>query len=126
MNRARSLSQTLVAFGLLLVSGPAGAQEADIEAGATTEARYSAPAPRGVGGSDLRIGAQLRLDALNALGLTDTTPGNTGAIGRRLLVPLVAPGVRLADQKLFLGLGLGFQGWSTEDQDGDEQSRSGF
>jgi hypothetical protein len=118
----------MLAAALLGLATPALAQDAvgDIELGANGRAsgstNYEAPASR----SDVRIGLQIRLDALNMLGPLETSPGSTQTIGRRLLVPLAAPGVRFLDGKLFLGVGLGFYGWSTEDPDGDEASRSGF
>lgn len=132
-----TLHTMLRALGALttiaLVATPALAQ--DIEAGATTRT-YDASASSSSSSSSLRIGLQLRLDALNVLGPVDstrTTPGATGAggsaregIGRRLLVPLAAAGVRFLDQRLFLGAGIGFHGWSTENQPGAEASQSGF
>jgi hypothetical protein len=120
---------------IALVATPALAQ--DIEDGETTR-RYDASADTSTRDSNdgLRIGLQIRLDALNVLGPIDSTrtaPGATGmggsareGIGRRLLVPLAAVGVRLVDQRLFLGAGIGFHGWSTEDDPGNEASQSGF
>jgi hypothetical protein len=40
-------------------------------------------------------------------------------------VPIVTPGVRFLDDRMFLGLGLGFAGYS-QDNGADEDSRSGF
>lgn len=130
-----TLHTLLRALGALttvaLAATPALAQ--DIEGGATTrtyDASASSP-----GGSDVRIGLQIRLDALTMLGpLTSSSSfdnlsgglGGTEAIGRRLLVPLATAGVRLLDQRLFIGAGIGLHGWSAESDAGAEASRSGF
>jgi hypothetical protein len=131
--------QTMIrALGALttvaLVATPALAQ--DIEDGATTRTYDGSASASTSSSSGLRIGLQIRLDALNVLGPIDSTrtsPGATGmggsareGIGRRLLVPLAAVGVRLVDQRLFLGAGFGFHGWSTEDDPGNEASQSGI
>ena len=108
-------------------TAPAFAQDAvegDIELGANNRTNTNYNATRD--DSDVRIGLQIRLDAINVLGPLEQTPGTTQSIGRRLLVPLATPGVRLIDGKLFLGAGLGFYGYSSEDEDEDGQSRSGF
>jgi len=117
---------TMLALGLC---APALAQDevsGDIELGAEGRGRYDGPRDSG----DVRIGLQLRLDALTMLGPLDSTSGATGlnaqSIGRRLMVPFATPGVRLVDGKLFIGAGIGLHGWSTEDEDGNEASRSGF
>jgi hypothetical protein len=75
--------------------------------------------------SDPRLAIQARIDALNMLGFS--VPGGM-ALGaaldaRSLFVPIVTPGVRFLDDKLFLGLGLGFSGFSTDNPD---TSRSGW
>lgn len=76
-----------------------------------------------VGGDGLRLGIQGRLDAVNMLRIADPDSFLTE---RRLLVPIVTPGVRLLDDnELFLGLGLGFSGYSNSTGP-DEQSRSGW
>jgi len=118
---------TLAAVVLGLAT-PALAQDAvgDIELGANGTSSSGSSSYNSSRSSDLRLGLQIRLDALNMLGPLDTTPGSTQSIGRRLLVPLAAPGVRILDGRLFLGAGLGFYGWSTEAPNGDEASRSGF
>jgi len=125
----RALSAlTMTAIGF---ATPALAQEAsgNIEAGDDTRAsaRYSGDSP---GSSDVRIGMQIRLDAMNVLGPFDTSGAPTGrpsdGIARRLLVPLAAIGARLVDDRLFIGAGIGFHGWSTEDDPGNESSQSGF
>lgn len=119
-----SMRTLIIATAVALGSAaPALAQDTisgDIELGAT--GRYEGSRRS----SSARIGLQIRLDALNMLGSFDSTPGSTQSIGRRLLVPLATPGVRLLDGKLFLGAGLGLHGWSEEEPDGDESSRSGF
>lgn len=137
-----TLHTTLRAFGAVTavalgLSSAAHAQDAsgDIEAGETS-ARYDASASTNSSTSDARIGLQIRLDALTMLGPLDsstTSPGNLmgglgGAetIGRRLLVPLATAGVRLVDQRLFIGAGIGLHGWSVEADNGAEAGRSGF
>jgi hypothetical protein len=80
------------------------------------------------GDHDVRLALQLRLDAINTLAVAEPT-GVAGAgfadLGRHLLVPIATPGVRILDDALFLGLGLGFAGVSSEDGPNSE-SRSGF
>jgi hypothetical protein len=73
---------------------------------------------------ELRIGLQLRVDAERVLEGGDLD-GPTVAGARALLVPVVAPGVRWLDGKLFTGLGLGLYGASVE-QGAGSQSRGGF
>jgi hypothetical protein len=76
-----------------------------------------------VGGEGLRLGIQGRIDAINLVAIADPDPFLSQ---RRLLVPIVTPGVRLLDDnELFLGLGLGFSGYSSENG-ADEDSRSGW
>ena len=108
---------------------------ADIEAGATTPSRiemdggargHGRGAPHDDG--DIRLALQLRLDAINTLALAE--PGGIDDlgflyVGRQLLVPVATPGVRLLDDELFLGLGFGFAGVSTDDGP-NEASRGGF
>jgi hypothetical protein len=131
-----TLHTTLRSFAALTAAmlgftAPALAQDgsADIEAGANT-GTYDSSARASDGNSDIRLGLQIRLDALNVLGAVDTSGDSIGrpseGIARRLLVPLAAVGVRFLDQRLFLGAGFGFQGWSTEDDPGNEASQSGF
>jgi hypothetical protein len=135
-----TLHTTLGALAALTVSAigfaaPALAQDAagDIEDGDDTRASasYSANGNATTSStSDIRIGLQIRLDALNVLGPIDTSgtasEQPSAGIARRLLVPLAAIGVRLVDQRLFIGAGFGFYGWSTEDDPGNEVSKSGF
>jgi hypothetical protein len=76
-----------------------------------------------VGGDGLRLGIQGRIDAINLVAIADPDPFLSQ---RRLLVPIVTPGVRLLDDnELFLGLGLGFSGYSSENGP-NEDSRSGW
>lgn len=76
---------------------------------------------------DLRIGLQARLDALNTL--SSTTPNLAGlgqaTGGQHLLVPIVTPGLRWLEGRLFTGLGLGLFG-ASEDRPNMSSSRSGF
>lgn len=126
---------TLVTLVTLGLAAPALAQD-NIEAGATSASYSGSSSTSSTSSGDVRIGLQIRLDALNMLGPLDTTttsPGGMGGgiggaevIGRRLLVPLATAGVRFLDQRLFLGLGLGLHGWSTEDDPGNTAGRSGF
>jgi len=105
---------------------------ADIEMGATRPSaiEYNAgarPGTRTRDDSRVRIGLQGRLDAINTLAVASPNVGDldTPGIGRRLLVPIMTPGVRLVNDKLFLGLGLGLAGASV-DTGATETSRSGF
>jgi hypothetical protein len=109
-----------------------GANDAsEIERGATSpqynadaDANAGADADSSGGGADgLRLGIQGRLDAINMVAIADPDPFLSQ---RRLLVPIVTPGVRLLDDnELFLGLGFGFSGYSS-DNGPDEDSRSGW
>lgn len=132
-----TLHTTLRALAALTVSAigfatPALAQDAsgDIEAGDTTRASASYSSSNRSSSDGIRLGMQIRLDALNVLGPIDTSGAPSGrpsdGVARRLLVPLAAVGVRLVDQRLFLGAGIGFYGWSTENDAGAESSQSGF
>ena len=112
--------------------GEAGGS-ADIEAGATTPSRIemeggSTGRGRVHDDGDIRLALQLRIDAINTLALADPS-GVEGAgfmsVGRRLLVPVATPGVRILDDELFLGLGFGFAG-ASYDNGPNEESRGGF
>jgi hypothetical protein len=98
--------------------------------GSSSHVRTSSePAPSHDSGG-ARLALQLRLDALNMLNFAAPNLQGLDAptIGRRLLVPLVAPGVRFLDERLFLGLGLGLSG-ASQDNGGNntmKQSRSGW
>lgn len=107
-------------------------QPSDIERGAGASRRANAGRPADGGGDGLRLAIQARLDAINTLSIVDPdidAPGPGGVLaaeGRRLLVPIVTPGVRLLDDHaLFLGAGLGFAGFSAESGP-NEDSRAGW
>jgi len=89
----------LLAFGAVVLVG-VGASQA--------QAQETAPRSSGV-----RLALQGRLDALNLFGVRafDTT-GIPDVVVPGSFVPIVTPGVRLVDGRLFVGLGLGFYGGS--------------
>ncbi len=150
MTSIRSAVTTLVLALLLCAPMHAAAQvsvggsaeasaDADIESGATSASdiergstldrnerdddRIGDDDDDSVGGEGLRLGIQGRIDAINLVAIADPDPFLSQ---RRLLVPIVTPGVRLLDDnELFLGLGLGFSGYSSENG-ADEDSRSGW
>jgi hypothetical protein len=117
-----------------------GQASGDIELGATQPSRVetSGGASSSTAGANygrgprsdhsVSLALQLRLDAINTIALSEPT-GVAGAgfadLGRHLLVPIATPGVRILDDALFLGLGLGFVGVSSDDGP-NEESRSGF
>jgi len=133
-------------FTILCVTlaSSASAQDAaaDIEGGDTeysTQTKLRTPrARRGGGGSDMRVAIQGRLP-LAALAWSDgdLDGGNFGGggggggggganfDGLNLTIPMVTPGLRLIDGKLFVGLGLGFSSWSW-DQGANEASRTAW
>jgi hypothetical protein len=96
----------------------------------SSHVRTSSSEPSGSRESDggTRLALQLRFDALNMLNFAAPNLQGLDAptVGRRLLVPLVAPGVRLLDDRLFLGLGLGLSGASQDNGNNMKQSRSGW
>ena len=129
---------TFVALVLALPALGASAQSAraggaaDIEMGATrpSEIELNAGARPGARTRDdhrARIGLQGRLDAINLLSVASPDVGgvDTAGLGRRLLVPIMTPGVRLLEDKLFLGLGFGLASVSVSNGAVDT-SRSGF
>ncbi len=70
--------------------------------------------------SGTRIALQARLDAFNLFGVQDSVlvdDADTTIPGA--FVPLVTPGVRLMDGRLFLGVGFGFYGISQTECGGD-------
>ncbi|MDH5675937.1 MAG: hypothetical protein OEZ06_27685 [Myxococcales bacterium] len=83
--------------------------------------------------SGVRIGIQGRLDAFNFVGdfrgraadPTDFNGNYVNDIGG-LMMPVVTPGARLVDGKLFVGLGLGFNNFTYENRNGAEWSRTNF
>jgi hypothetical protein len=112
--------------------GTTQASQVEMNAG-STPARPRSPDPSRTSDSgDTRIGMQLRLDAINMLAFSqpDTAGLDAGGVGRRLLVPMVTPGVRLVDGKLFAGLGLGLSGITAapaaNSPPGNTVSRSGW
>jgi hypothetical protein len=90
----------------------------------------SEPSPSHDSDGGARLALQLRFDALNMLNFAapNLQGLDTPTVGRRLLVPLVAPGVRFLDDRLFLGLGLGLSGASQNNGGNNtmKQSRSGW
>jgi hypothetical protein len=124
--------------GAAQVAGEAGGTE-NVELGAVrpsaVEMHASArPAARPVvqrdsANSGTRLALQLRLDALNTLGIAnpqDLGPGAGGALMPHMFVPVATPGIRLLDARLFVGLGLGFGGVSVDTGPNNSDSRSGF
>jgi hypothetical protein len=120
-------------------SGQAGGS-ADIEMGAI----HPSPVETNAGRSrariddsrDPRLAIQARIDALNMLSFSQPDVGagpgaglGAGLVARNLFVPIVTPGVRFIDDKLFLGLGLGLSGVSVSRTGGGgntDVSRSGW
>lgn len=88
------------------------------------EAQGRVHADVGHGGGELRLAVQLRLDTMNVI--RNGGVGQDGGVGDGRLSPLVTPGVRLLEGRLFLGLGLGYSALSTEGESGATSSRSGF
>ncbi len=78
---------------LLTLSSNSLAEEASASASAST--------PSSGGGSSIRLAMQGRVDVANLLELSPNSPFG-------LTIPIVTPGVRLLDNKLFVGLGLDF------------------
>jgi hypothetical protein len=137
---ALALSGTVHAQASGTASGQASG---NIELGATEPSRVetsggasASPAQANYGHGhaadhSVSLALQLRLDAINTIAVADPN-GVMGAgfadpsfTGRHLLVPIATPGVRILDDALFLGLGLGFTGHSF-DNGPNEESRSGF
>ncbi len=106
-----------LAVGILLWTATAAVQTATAQETVGTSGSSTGP----------RIGLQGRLDAVNIL-----APGGVAAPGlnidiRGLFVPIVTPGVRLIDDRLYLGLGFGFAGVSQDNRPADrDESRSAF
>jgi hypothetical protein len=102
----------------------------ELHAGSTPAARPSAGTYHRDAASGTRLGLQLRVDALNMLGIAEPqgiSPGTGIALMEHLFVPVATPGVRFLDARLFLGLGLGFSGESQSARNGpNSDSRSGF
>jgi hypothetical protein len=107
--------------------------QVEMGAGASGGSRMHTTQPPASHDSDgVRIALQARLDALNMLGFSEPAvagnPTGPDVVGRRLFVPMIAPGVRLIDTKLFLGLGLGLSGASAHpnNNNNNKVSRSGW
>ncbi|MGD8858524.1 MAG: hypothetical protein PVI30_00830 [Myxococcales bacterium] len=130
----------VIALAMLAVPASGLAQEpldpeggvteaSDVERNAGVRARSRsggrASASASGGGGEVRLGVQARIDAFNTLATTDTGQGALNLDEGGLLVPLVAPGVRFLDGRLFLGLGLGYQSISI-DNGNVEESRGGW
>lgn len=75
--------------------------------------------------SGVRLGVQVRVDAFNVIGAQTDLGGGTGEYSSAF-TPIVTPGVRLLDQRLYVGLGLGFNGYNVDVGADAEQSRSAF
>jgi hypothetical protein len=134
------------------VGGAASIESGDVDTGGSASGGAPAPAPsyastsssdsgfeESAGGSSgTRLGLQVRLDALNLIGPGGTIniggPGGISIggpidVGIGPTVPLVTPGVRFVDGKLFLGFGLGFAGGSNDTGGpggGGDRGQSGF
>lgn len=82
------------------------------------------------GSGDVRLGVQARLDAMNVLGLDGPISifglGGPIELGIGPTIPIVTPGVRFADDRLFLGLGLGFAGGSNDTGGMSDRSQFAF
>jgi hypothetical protein len=114
------LPLSIVLCALALYAENAAAQTADVSA----SARVYAPAPSP---SSARLGLQGRFDALNMISEGEfmlNDPGDVLVGG--LFVPIVTPGFRFLEDRLYLGLGLGFGGYDAEEANGDETARSAF
>jgi len=136
---AWSLLFVLASVSGARAQGASGQASGDIELGATqpssVELSGGADGPRANRGrgpvhddGDIRLGLQLRIDAINTLALASSlniVGADLSDVGLRLLVPVATPGVRILDDELFLGLGFGFVGASAENGP-NEVSRSGF
>lgn len=109
---------SVVLCSFLLSTGVAEAQTADVGASANVSA------PSASSGSG-RLGLQGRFNALNMI-TEGTIVGPGGDVDRllsSLFVPIVTPGFRFLEDRLYLGLGFGFGGY---DVDNTDQGRTGF
>jgi len=101
----------VIGYALAIANG-VSAQAASATVNANANANYNR-------GSSVRLALQGRYDAINVIGPSifgDNAPDYS-------LVPLMTPGVRLINDRLFLGLGFGFTGYSA-DSGNVENSRS--
>jgi hypothetical protein len=110
------ISVILCSYSIL--AGNAAAQTEDVSA----SGKVYAPPPSY---SSARLGLQGRFNALNMITQGDVVaagPFPDNVIGS-LFVPIVTPGFRFLEERLYLGLGFGFGGYDIEDTD---ESRSAF
>lgn len=133
---AKRLGSGLLALGLVCgapvwsAEAQANPEAGDVELNAQTrlQVRGGARARRSRSYSSdsdsLRLVAQVRIDAIN---LVSPVRGSLrgGGPGSAEAMPLVTAGVRILDQRLLLGLGFGFAGFS-DDPDGDNNETSRF
>ena len=117
------LYSSVILCSFLLSTGIAAAQTADVSA----SGKVYAPRPTS---SSARLGLQGRFNALNmitdgSLLFTDADSSYGDVVGP-LFVPIVTPGFRFLDERLYLGLGFGFGGFDFEDPAGNDTSRSAF
>lgn len=97
-----------LSFSLWLCLGTVSAAEAqydpeggDVALPPPTSSGASSGPSGSPGAGGVRVGAQGRVSTVNVLG---------GDLAGFVAVPFITPGARLADGKLFLGLGFGFAG----------------
>ena len=112
---AKRFVATIVLCGCALLGvNAAAAQEAAASADTTTATAsmsYSAP-------SSLRLGLQGRYNLFNTIYRSEPMSGLD-------LIPIITPGVRLINERLYLGLGFGFWGWDSDNGD-NSVSRAAF
>jgi hypothetical protein len=102
-----------------IFAGNAAAQTAD----ASVSGKVYAPRPSY---SSARLGLQGRLDALNMIAEGETALAGPSQFAGFLFVPIVTPGFRFLDERLYLGLGFGFGGYDDENGAAADSSRSAF
>jgi len=110
---------SVVLCSFLLTTGIAAAQTADVSASANVGA------PRASSSSG-RLGLQGRFNALNMITQGAVVVGGGAGVDSlisSLFVPIVTPGFRFLEERLYLGLGFGFGGYDVEDT---EQGRTAF
>lgn len=115
----------LLLGGLAWLAGPMTAAAQNPEGGdtqVTAQTSLSARTRGGRAGSGIRLGIQARIDAFNVLGVQEELGPISGLSSP--MAPIVTPGIRFLDQRLFIGLGLGFSGASQDMGGGDSASRS--
>lgn len=94
------------------VSAQGNPEQGDVELSSRT--RLKSSSARSSGG-EMRLAMQGRIDAANIVQASRPDAGGpSAALGQALMVPVVTPGVRLLDGSLFVGLGLGFAGKSSD------------